>query len=424
MSVRLMVRVFDLDLSSTEKLVLLAMTDHASPDGSGCYPSIDTLAKKTSLSPRSVQGAIRSMEKAGFLLRIGKAKGGRRVTTEYSIDLDSHHPIGPKTDRKLKIKGAARAPFPNEKGAKSDLKRVQLVREKGATGAQNPTCILIEPKTEPSTEPADAVAGASVCDSDRGKRELETRSPHHRRPPSEATAKPDDDDSGARVKPSPAQRPNAAPPDDPIELERQRIEKLKATALVRIEAKYPNQFSEKYLHVTFAAFQERAKKRINDASFFVTCFENEPDRPDEIAIETNAGAGPELPKPSFCKRCDRTRAYHDRPIKNILRENPNWVAHDFVDREIDVASPWMTKTVEEVAEIVLFGYEHPRDESVKAYERAADRAHRTAVQFNRRTGPFRSSEKSDGFIEMLNRVGKKKLEHDLKIRKLFENERF
>ncbi len=89
MSVRLMGAVFELDVPACDKLVLLAMADHARDDGTGCYPSIGRLAKKTSLSVRSVQRTIRGLENAGFLVSKGKSKGGRGVTTEYNLTLET-----------------------------------------------------------------------------------------------------------------------------------------------------------------------------------------------------------------------------------------------------------------------------------------------------------------------------------------------
>jgi biotin operon repressor len=147
MSLRLMVRVFQLDIPPSNKLVLLAMAEHANGEGSSCYPSIGTLMKETSLSRRSVQTVIRQLEKAGLLVRIGKARGGRSVTTEYSLSLEkptvrtSATPT-PFRGKKRVRNSAARAPFPKPK-------RAQNLHEKGAKFDQNRECILIEPKTEP-----------------------------------------------------------------------------------------------------------------------------------------------------------------------------------------------------------------------------------------------------------------------------------
>jgi DNA-binding MarR family transcriptional regulator len=55
-------RVFSLDVSWTEKLVLLALADRANDDGSSCDPSVLTLARKTSLSRRTVQRTLSKLK--------------------------------------------------------------------------------------------------------------------------------------------------------------------------------------------------------------------------------------------------------------------------------------------------------------------------------------------------------------------------
>jgi len=78
--------IFDLEIPSAEKLVLLAMADHARDDGTGCYPAIGTLAKKTSLSRRGTQKLIRRLQVAGFITDTGKLS--RLGTVEYTLTLD------------------------------------------------------------------------------------------------------------------------------------------------------------------------------------------------------------------------------------------------------------------------------------------------------------------------------------------------
>jgi hypothetical protein len=85
MSVKLMGAIFDLEIPSTEKLVLLAMADHAREDGTGCYPSVNTLARKTSLSKRGTQKLMRRLEAAGYIIDTGKTS--RYQTIEYTLTL-------------------------------------------------------------------------------------------------------------------------------------------------------------------------------------------------------------------------------------------------------------------------------------------------------------------------------------------------
>jgi hypothetical protein len=90
MSIKLMTAVWDReDLSSTQKLVLLALADWANDEGL-CWPSIERVAKKSSLKKRAVQLAIRSLEETHFIRReevIGKGN-------KYWINIPVHemHP--------------------------------------------------------------------------------------------------------------------------------------------------------------------------------------------------------------------------------------------------------------------------------------------------------------------------------------------
>jgi hypothetical protein len=85
-----MALTFELDICSTEKLVLLAMADHARDDGTGCYPSIGTLARKTSQTTRGVRKIMRRLEEAG-LISPSKVSHGYRAT-EYKITLENPEP--------------------------------------------------------------------------------------------------------------------------------------------------------------------------------------------------------------------------------------------------------------------------------------------------------------------------------------------
>lgn len=55
------------DLESSDKFVLLALADNAN-DERVCWPSIETIAKKTSLSERAVHYAIKRLEEEQFLI--------------------------------------------------------------------------------------------------------------------------------------------------------------------------------------------------------------------------------------------------------------------------------------------------------------------------------------------------------------------
>jgi len=80
MSVKVMGLVWDIEgLTSAEKLVLLAYADHASHDGSGIWPSINKIARKTSLSRRTVQRATKNLEDMGWLINYGHHESGTNL---------------------------------------------------------------------------------------------------------------------------------------------------------------------------------------------------------------------------------------------------------------------------------------------------------------------------------------------------------
>jgi len=68
MSIKIMTQVFkDENLEPNKKLIMLALSDNANDEGY-CYPSINTLIKKTSLSKPTIIKHIKELEKMGFLL--------------------------------------------------------------------------------------------------------------------------------------------------------------------------------------------------------------------------------------------------------------------------------------------------------------------------------------------------------------------
>lgn len=58
MSFRLMSAVWDMEIPSTEKMVLMCLSDHADEEGI-CWPSVSLICRKTSKSERTVQSALK-----------------------------------------------------------------------------------------------------------------------------------------------------------------------------------------------------------------------------------------------------------------------------------------------------------------------------------------------------------------------------
>lgn len=83
MSVKVMAEVWELDLPATEKLVLLAMADHAHDDGTHVYPTVFKICAKTSLSERAVRGILGRLRDRGLL--VVQKKATRYTPTIYRI---------------------------------------------------------------------------------------------------------------------------------------------------------------------------------------------------------------------------------------------------------------------------------------------------------------------------------------------------
>jgi hypothetical protein len=88
-------------------LVLLALADNASDDNRCAWPSIETLARKTCLSERSVQRALRDLEADGLLriVRPGGRVGGQNRTTIWQVFPDPEPAANAPANRGRQIDG-------------------------------------------------------------------------------------------------------------------------------------------------------------------------------------------------------------------------------------------------------------------------------------------------------------------------------
>jgi Helix-turn-helix domain len=101
MSIRLMNEIWALDLTPSEKLLLLAMADHANDAGTRVYPSIERLVWKTGLGERTVYRTMRILEGDGIVVKEAQG-GGRGKTTHYRLVLekaDKQPPFGAQKQR-------------------------------------------------------------------------------------------------------------------------------------------------------------------------------------------------------------------------------------------------------------------------------------------------------------------------------------
>ena len=99
MSVRVMSAFWEIPLPPIDKLVLLALADAANDEGH-CWPSIATIARKSGVSERSVQRAIRKAESSGMIERkevIGKGCK-YHLTPRHTVTPAAQSPVTETTE--------------------------------------------------------------------------------------------------------------------------------------------------------------------------------------------------------------------------------------------------------------------------------------------------------------------------------------
>jgi hypothetical protein len=86
MSIKIIASVFAMQgITSSKKLVLLSLADHANDEGLSVYPSIDRTAQRTGLTSRGVRKIVKELVNDGFLIPVVKSHGYH--TNEYRIDV-------------------------------------------------------------------------------------------------------------------------------------------------------------------------------------------------------------------------------------------------------------------------------------------------------------------------------------------------
>ena len=131
--------------SPTQKLVLLALANHARPDGSSAFPSVATIRRYTLLSERAIRQKLVELEALGVICRCDP-----RVVAAY-ISRADRRPQGWNLDLSLKI-GVQMEQVDSERGASDDTNGVQedALRgagesERGAPPAPKPYITVQEP---------------------------------------------------------------------------------------------------------------------------------------------------------------------------------------------------------------------------------------------------------------------------------------
>ena len=109
-----MAAVWELDLPQNEKLILLALADHADDQGLNCRPSVGRLAWKSGYSVRQTQAILQSLRGKGIIEPIANQRGGWRRQTHYAIHAE---------------RGAKLAPFSPPRGEVTRAEGCELTRQ-------------------------------------------------------------------------------------------------------------------------------------------------------------------------------------------------------------------------------------------------------------------------------------------------------
>ena len=130
-----MARVFATILQPSKKIVLLALADFANDDGKNIFPSVATIAKKSSLSRRSVQMILADFVSSGVLRVAKNGLGGAPGSTRHLIiDLTV-------LENMVRIAREENLAPVSQRGAKERTAGAQTNEETGETPAPNPSVI-------------------------------------------------------------------------------------------------------------------------------------------------------------------------------------------------------------------------------------------------------------------------------------------
>lgn len=145
MSIRLMSAIFEsTSLSPTERLIMLALADHADDSGR-CYPSILRLCQRTGLSERAVQTNIRKLSGQGYIKII--PGGGKGNSNLYFISAN------PAADAPFDAPKPRSRCTPQEMHPAADAPQTpHLLRSNPAADAPEPSGTISKPPSKAARE--------------------------------------------------------------------------------------------------------------------------------------------------------------------------------------------------------------------------------------------------------------------------------
>jgi hypothetical protein len=134
MSIKLMTIVWDMaELNPGAKLVLLALADQANDQGTHCYPSVETICRRSGQKERTVRRILTDLETAGHITR--QHRSG--TSTQYRV-----HP------------GGHGNPNPCQNGTPAKMAPLPKRQVTPAKSAPNPCQIGTQTINEPSSNPS------------------------------------------------------------------------------------------------------------------------------------------------------------------------------------------------------------------------------------------------------------------------------
>ena len=127
-------KVWELDLDPVEKLVLLALADHADHEGNNVRPGNDLLCAKTGLSERTIGKKIEKFIVQGILVPV-RLRTGPGSLREFSLVTDqlSRHELFIKRDLK-KLERASIVQRPKTVEARSTVQRPKPIKSHSSAG--------------------------------------------------------------------------------------------------------------------------------------------------------------------------------------------------------------------------------------------------------------------------------------------------
>lgn len=77
---------WQLNVTPTEKLILLALANYATEDGTKCFPGQRKISAMTCLDERSVRRTLAALDAKGYILRSPRRRAnGTRTSDEYEL---------------------------------------------------------------------------------------------------------------------------------------------------------------------------------------------------------------------------------------------------------------------------------------------------------------------------------------------------